>query len=77
MPRKNIPEDIKNKIDDFLGSLYLDFQAAPATGGSMTQEYVLKLLTRFIMSVCTAFWSITELVEYIHNRRDFREFVDQ
>lgn len=76
--KKELPQHIKDKLDEFLDSLYLDFQAAPtAPGGTMTQEYIIKLLTRFIMGVCTAFWSIAELVEYVHNRREFREFIKQ
>lgn len=77
MSKKELPQELKDKIDEFLDSLYLDFQAAPAAGGTMTQEYIIKLVTRFIMGVCTAFWSIAELVEYIHNRREFREFIKQ
>lgn len=75
---KEIPEDIKNKIDDFMDSLYFDVQGAPTMGGtSMSQEYIVKIVTRFVMSICTAFWSLSELLEYIRNRRDFRELIKQ
>ena len=76
MPRKLSNKD-KEKIDKLIDSFYFDVQGAPVGGTSLTQEYVIKLLTRLVMSMCTIFWSVTELTEYIRNRREFREFVHQ
>jgi len=74
---KELTEQDKEKIDKVIDSLYLDVQGTPVSGTSLTQEYIIKLLTRLVMSVCTIVWSVSELVEYIRNRREFREFVHQ
>lgn len=77
MPKKEISYETKLKIDNFLNSLYLDVQGAGTINNKLSEEYVLKLLTRFLVSLGTAFWSITELLDYIRTRREFREFKAQ
>ena len=74
---KEIPNELKEKVDKIIDSWHFDVQGVPASGTTMSQEYVIKILTRLVMSICTAFWSLTEIAEYIRNRRDLREFVSQ
>lgn len=75
MFKKELNKTQKNKIDAFIDSLYFDVQGASGMGTKLSEEYVIKLLTRFIVSLGTAFWSISELLEYIRNRRNLKEFI--
>lgn len=54
-------------------SLYFDVQAMGA-GASMTEEYVVKMIVRAVMGVCTAVWSIAEFIDFLKTRRSFKEF---
>lgn len=72
--KRTLNKEQKNKIDDFIDSLYFDVQGASGINTKLSEEYVIKLLTRFVISLGTAFWSISELLEYIRNRRNLKEF---
>lgn len=63
-------EEAKAKIDEVLDQYYLDVQCAP---GAVAQETVTKLVTRIIVSLCSAWWSIKELLEYVQERQKFKE----
>lgn len=65
-------EETKQKIDELLDEFYFDVQCAPGTG-QLTQEAVVKLITKIVVSLCSAWWSITELMEYIRERQNFKE----
>ena len=74
MKRKELSAETKQKIDHFLDGLYLDAQGP--TGTALPEEYVIKIITRFVISLCTAWWSMRELFDYIQNRRSFKEFTN-
>lgn len=76
MPKDQLDNETKQNIQQFIDSLFLDVQGAGILN-NMSEEYVLKLVTRFVVSVGTAFWSISELLDYLRTRRAFREFVTQ
>lgn len=75
MIRKELNKEQKFKINQFIDSLYFDIQGASGTGTKLSEEYIVKLITRFVISLGTAFWSISELLEYIRNRRNSKEFI--
>lgn len=62
--------EAKVKIDQLLDEYYFDVQCVP---GSMTQETLTRLITRIIVSLCSAWWSIKELMEYAQERQNFKE----
>lgn len=71
MPRSKLSAKRKKQIDEFIDSLYFDVQAA---GGQakLSEEYVVKLVTKFLVSLCTAIWSISEILDYIKERKEFK-----
>jgi hypothetical protein len=68
-----LPDEVKEKIDKFLDELYLDV-GTDGTTVNITEEYLIKLLTRFAVSIATAWWSLSELFDYIQNRRTVKGF---
>lgn len=62
-------ETIK-QIKLFLDNVYFDFQgpgnANPFNGTK--EEYIIRLITRSIVALCTAWWSIREVIDYLQKR---------
>lgn len=57
-------------IQLFLDSVYFDVQMGgtnPFLGTK--EEYIIKLITRSIVALCTAWWSVKELLDYIQKRQ--------
>lgn len=71
---QELPTAIKEKIDNYIDNLYFNFQSVPGQGSSLQEEYIIKLLTRFLVSVCSAWWSVREVLDYIQKRKTFKEF---
>ena len=71
-----LTEEVKAKVEDFLDSLYLDVtgNSTAPNQGAIAEEYFVKLITKFCVSVATAWWSLRELFDYIQKRRLYREF---
>lgn len=60
---------IKN-IQLFLDNIYFDAQMGGASPFSGTkEEYIIRLITRSIVALCTAWWSVRELLDYIQKRQ--------
>lgn len=72
MKKRGLTEDQKRKVDEFLDGLYLDVQGPGEN--KFTEEYIIKVITRFAVSLCSAWWSLRELFDYIQNRKTFKEF---
>lgn len=62
----------KEKIDTFLDEIFFDVQGAP-TGKVFADEYLIRMITKFLVSICTAWWSFTEVLEYIDTRRSLTD----
>lgn len=74
----NLTQDqMRIKVETFMRGLYLDVQgpvgAPGAEGSRLTEEYLIRVVTRFAVSLASAWWSITELFEYFRNRRLVRD----
>jgi len=71
-------DQIHDKVRTFMKGLYLDVQGpsgtASTTGAKLTEEYIIKLVTRFAVSICSAWYAITELIDYLRTRRLARTF---
>lgn len=72
---RELPPEVKQKIDNYLDNLHFDFQTTPGQASTTLQEeFIIKLLTRFIVSLCSAWWSIREVLDYIQKRKTYKEF---
>jgi hypothetical protein len=76
MAKRQSQQELQDKVDEFLDSLYLDVQCPTGPGAKMSEDYAIKMITKFIISICTAWWSILELIEYVRNKKSFREFLN-
>jgi len=57
-------------IQLFFDSIYFDVQMGGASPFSGTkEEYIIRLITRSIVALCTAWWSVRELLDYIQKRQ--------
>ena len=65
--RKELSPELKAKADEFIDKLYLDV----ASGSCSPQEQIIiRAITRFVVSICTAWWSMRELFDYMNSRRE-------
>lgn len=54
----------------FFDNIYFDVQMGGASPFSGTkEEYIIRLITRSIVAICTAWWSVKELLDYIQKRQ--------
>lgn len=37
------------------------------------QELIIRSLTQFVVSICAAWWSVQEIMDYIKNRQSYKE----
>lgn len=72
--RKLSPE-VQDKIDDFFEHTLLDVQGSGAEDIPLSIENFIKLLNKFILSLCTSWWSLREILDYIQNKKLLREMV--
>ena len=62
-----------NKLETILDGLYFDTQSPFGANlfDGTKEEYIIKLLTRSIVALCTAWWSTRELLDYLQKRNTF------
>lgn len=60
----------KAKADEFIDNLYLDTTSATC---NPYEDTIIRAITRFIVSICTAWWSATELLEYMKTRAELKD----
>ena len=60
--------EIKAKLDKFLEETYFNV-AGTGGSGALSEEYIIKLVTRFIVSCSSAWFAIVEILEYVRKRK--------
>lgn len=65
-----IDPTIKSKLDEVLDSLYFNTSFATPT---MDQEFIVRLLTKLLVTGVTMWWSLRELWEYLNKRQTLLE----
>lgn len=65
--------DTVKKIQTFLDSVYFDVQSPGGANlfNGTKEEYIIRLITRSIVALCTAWWSVRELLDYLQKRTKF------
>jgi hypothetical protein len=63
-------ENTKRDIQLFLDNIYFDFQTVggPNPFDGTREEYIIRLITRSIVALCTAWWSVREMMDYLQKR---------
>jgi hypothetical protein len=58
------------QIQLFLDNIYFDVQGPGGTNpfNGTKEEYIIRLITRSIVALCTAWWSVREIVDYLQKR---------
>ena len=74
MKKHGLTDSQKSKVDEFLDGLYFDVQG-PSGENKLTEEAIIRLITRFAVSLCSAWWSLRELFDYIQNKRTLKDLV--
>lgn len=62
---KDVSESIKSYLDDCC----FDFQTNINNPLSVSEAYLIKILTKIIIGSATAWWSLIELKNFIENRK--------
>jgi hypothetical protein len=63
-------ESTIRNIQLFLENIYFDAQMGGASPFAGTkEEYIIRLITRSIVALCTAWWSVRELLDYVQKRQ--------
>lgn len=56
---------------DYIDHLYLDTQGVGTTtlGESAFEDYIIKLISRFLISLCTSWYAAVEIIDYIKKKK--------
>lgn len=79
MQRRPLTEtEIYTTVKSFLDDCYMDVQFTnPFTGDSqVTYDQVVSLLTKIVVGICTVWWSINELMDYLKNKRTLGDLLN-
>lgn len=60
-------DEVYSKVSNYLGDFYLDVTAVPGTAFPAL-EHIAKLITKVIVSIASAWWSLHELIDYLTNK---------
>lgn len=66
------------QIKDYLEELHFNFEAVPGFGAAEAEKaifetYLIDLISKVVLSLCTAWWSINEIIDYFRNRKVLKE----
>ena len=75
MKARKLSPEVQAKIDDFFEHTLLDVQGSGVDHETLSVEVFIKLLNKFILSLCTSWWSLREILDYIQNKKLLREMV--
>lgn len=79
MFKSKLSAEDKTQIQTFVDSLYFDVQfiagSADGLAAKISEDYLLSVITKFAVSLASVFWSVTEILQYIKNRKDIKNIV--
>lgn len=78
-----LPEENKltDAVSNWFDECFFSFEFVPGFSGAAGAEkaaienYLVDIFTKLIISVCTAWWSIREIVDYFQNRKILKEII--
>ena len=71
--QENLPEQLQTLFD----GLYLDVQMPGIGSQTAAQELFIQNITKAIISLATAWWSLQELFDYLKKRQQFIKEANQ
>lgn len=73
MYHKDDIESIKERVEEYLSNIHFDTQTV--TGERVSEDYIIRLVTRFAISICSSWWAITEIIDFFRKRKDLKVFI--
>ncbi len=70
-PTRNQSAPTVEQVREFLDGLHLDVQTPGGVFDGTKEEYIIRMITRTIVALCTAWWSTRELIDYLQKRNQF------
>jgi uncharacterized membrane protein YpjA len=68
--KKDKLAEAKAKIDDLIDHSFFDVKGLPGN------QEVIEIIVNAVIGLCTAWWSIRELLDYFHHRMEYRSVLD-
>src|SRR5258708_1061716 len=65
---------LRFKVEEYFSNVHFDTQTCTPTNNKLTQDYFIKLLSKLVVSICSAWYAIQEIINFIQKRKDLKGF---
>lgn len=67
-------ETFRVRVQEYMSHIYFDTQSCAPITNKANEDYVIKLISRFVVSICSVWYAIQEIIDFLRKRKVIKGF---
>jgi hypothetical protein len=67
-------ETVRLKVQEYFSNIHFDTQTCTPTNNKLNEDYIIKIISKLVVSICSAWYAIQEIISFIAKRKELKGF---